>query len=102
MKCPASICYLPLARQDLVDIFDYLACQNMEAAKRLLDVIDHRVSCLADFPCSGVVPKDPRLKMLGYRMLIIENYLIFYTLPDDTTVEIRRVLHGSRNYSFLL
>jgi plasmid stabilization system protein ParE len=49
----------------------------------------------------GVVSKDIRLISLNYRMLVIENYLVFYIIKDDV-VEIRRILHGKRKYSFLL
>lgn len=101
MKQQFLITYLPVARQDLVDIFDYLACQNLEAARILLQTVDQTVRHLADLPLSGAIPKDRRLKLLGYRMVIIGNYLVFYVV-SDTVVEIRRVLHGSHNYSFLL
>ncbi|HOE57481.1 MAG TPA: type II toxin-antitoxin system RelE/ParE family toxin, partial [Bacillota bacterium] len=53
------------------------------------------------FPFIGVVPKDIRLQGLGYRMLIIENYLVFYVVLDDI-VEIRRITSGKRKYDFLL
>ena len=49
----------------------------------------------------GVIPNDLRLKSLNYRMLIIDNYLVFYVVKD-CIVEIRRILHGRRKYAFLL
>jgi plasmid stabilization system protein ParE len=56
---------------------------------------------LADHPKLGVVPKDDRLKRLGYRMLIIESYLVFYVVKFET-VQIRRIIHGDRQYGFLV
>jgi plasmid stabilization system protein ParE len=47
------------------------------------------------------VPKDDRLKKLGYRMLIVGKYLVFYVVKANT-VQIRRIIHGARQYSFLL
>jgi toxin ParE1/3/4 len=35
-------------------------------------------------------------------MLIVENYLVFYVIMDDETVEIRRIISGKRDYQFLL
>lgn|GEM_PF-5202073 len=55
---------------------------------------------LADFPHMSVVPKDMRLKSLNYRMLIIDNYLVFYVVRNQI-VEIRRILLGKRKYFFL-
>jgi len=49
----------------------------------------------------GVVPKDDRLKRLGYRLLIIENYLVFYVIKFET-IQIRRIIHGARQYGFLM
>jgi plasmid stabilization system protein ParE len=39
--------------------------------------------------------------MFGYRMLVIGNYLAFYVIRGNI-IEIRRVIHGSRKYSFLM
>jgi plasmid stabilization system protein ParE len=38
---------------------------------------------------------------LGYRMVVIGNYLAFYVVKKDV-VQIRRVIHSSRNYQRLL
>jgi toxin ParE1/3/4 len=93
--------YLPSAIEDLEEIIEYIQIDSPKAALNLVNKIDEVVSRLQDFPELGVVPKDRHLKKLGYRLLIIGNYLVFYVLIEDT-VEIRRVVHGSRNYKFLL
>jgi addiction module RelE/StbE family toxin len=93
--------YLPIAQKDLTEIIEYIQNDNPGAALNLLDQIDETVSKLEDLPLMGQVPKDRRLEYLGYRMLIIGNYLIFYVVKDNY-VEIRRILHGKRKYSFLL
>ena len=46
-------------------------------------------------------PKDLALAAKGYRYLIVENYLVFYIVSDDT-VQIRRILYGRRDYRLLL
>lgn len=93
--------YLPIAQKDLEEILEYIQIDNPSAALDLLDQVDKAVSQLADFPYMGVVPKDLNLQYLSYRMLIVESYLIFYVVKDGT-IEIRRILHGKRKYSFLL
>jgi len=101
MKKKHKIKYLPIAQQDLIEIFDYIKEDNPSAAKSFIDKIDKSISKLELFPQAGVVLKDDRLEMLGYRMLVIENYLVFYVIKENI-VEIRRIIHGSRRYSFLL
>ena len=101
MSKPLEIRYLTNAVRDLEDIFDYIARDRPAAADSLLVEFDHTISQLADFPELGVVPKDVRLKRIGYRMLIIENYLFFYAIKFKT-IQIRRIVHGARQYGFLL
>lgn len=67
----------------------------------MLNKIDDSIQKLSDFPEMRIMPKDKRLKKLGYRALIIDNYLVFYVITD-VFIEIRRILHGSMNYKFIL
>lgn len=96
-----DIRYLPTAEADLEEIVDYILRDNPLAAASVLEKFDGAISRLADNPYLGVVPRDDRLGRLGYRMLIIEDYLVFYVVKPKT-VQIRRILHGARNYRFLL
>ena len=88
-----SIQYLPIAQQDLIDILDYIKQDNPGAALKLINEIDEVISKLEDFPFMGFTPKDLYLKSLNYRMLVIDNYLVFY-IVKDLIVEIRRIIHG--------
>ncbi len=90
------------AEQDLAEIIEYIASDNTVAAVKLADQIDESIGRLEDFPLIGVIPKNRRLERRGYRMIVIENHLVFYVLLDDETVEIRRIISGKRNYKFLL
>ncbi len=101
MSGPFKIRYLSTAENDLDDIFDYIMRDNPSAAGSLLEKFDHSISQLAINPEIGVIPKDERLKKLGYRMLIVGKYLVFYVVKVNT-VQIRRIIHGARQYSFLL
>ena len=101
MKKKRKIHYLPIAQQDLVEIFDYIMQDNPKAAASFIDKFDKSISKLETFSKLGVVPKDDRLEFMGYRMLIVDNYLVFYVIRESK-IEIRRIIHGSRKYSFLL
>jgi len=94
--------YLPIAEKDLTEILEYIQIDNPTAAPNLLGEIDKAISKLSYFPYIGSIPKDQRLILLNYRMLIVANYLVFYVvLEEEEVVEIRRVLHGKRKYDFL-
>jgi len=101
MSEPYEIRYLSTAENDLIDIFEYIKKDNPTAAISQLEKFDNLISQLALNPYLGVIPKDERLKKLGYRMLIVNKYLVFYVVKTET-VQIRRIIHGSRRYSFLL
>ena len=95
------VMYLPVAQDDLFEIFDYIHRDDPEAATEFVERIDRALSKLQTHPLLGPVPKDERLEMMGYRILVVDNYIAFYAVKGNV-VEIRRVLHGSRKYSFLL
>ena len=101
MSIKYKIVYLPVAERDLSEIFKYINRDSPSAALSLLDKIDEHISRLADFTQLGKTPQDNRLQKLGYKMLIINDYFVFYVLKQKT-VEIRRILHGKRKYKFLL
>jgi len=101
MSKPYEIRYLSTAEKDLIDIFEYIKKDNPTSAISQLEKFDNSISKLALDPFLGVIPKDERLKKLGYRMLIVDKYLVFYVVKTET-VQIRRIVHGARRYSFLL
>ena len=96
-----KIHYLATAEKDLVEIFQYILKDNPTAAESLLEEIDGSIFHLSRNPDLGVLPKDHRLRKLGYRILIIRKYLVFYVVKKDA-IQIRRVLHGARQFAFLL
>ena len=101
MKKKYEIQYLEIAKNDLEDIFDYILKDNPNSASEILNEIDDTVSKLADFPELGKKPKDDKLKAFGYRVLVIEKYLIFYIITEKI-LEIHRILHSSRDFNNLL
>jgi plasmid stabilization system protein ParE len=96
-----SVEYLPLAYDDLEDMFTYIVADDPEAAATLLNEIDAAILHLEDFPDMGVTPKNRRLANKGYKVLIINAYLVFYVVDGDI-VEIRRIVSSKRNYTKLL
>ena len=91
----------PAAKQDLLDIIDYLNTLSPDAAMRMYDKITQEIISLSQMPERCPRPRNLALAAKGYRCLIVEKYLVFYVVEHDT-VQIRRILYGRRNYQQLL
>jgi toxin ParE1/3/4 len=94
------VVYLPAAQRDLHESLEYIHKDSPASAEAWLERVDKALSRLGSFPMSGSAPKDRRLARLGYRMVVIGEHLAFYVVRPRS-VEIRRVVHGKRRYSFL-
>lgn len=96
-----KIIIYPVAKQDLLDIVDYLNTLSPEAALRYYDLLTEQIASLSHMPERCPHPKDLALTAKGYRYLIVEKYLVFYVVTGNT-VQIRRILYGRRDYKALL
>lgn len=92
---------LSIAEQDLADLLSYVAAENARAATELLDHVEASLKALQSHPFAGRVPHNPKLTALGYRVLVIDNYLVFYKVKS-TAVLVYRILHGARDILHLL
>lgn len=100
-----EVTYLPLARQDMVDIVRYIShdLNNPQAARRLSEQLVEAVERLADFPYSAAAYSPIRPLRCEYRKLTVKNYCIFYWVDEtQKRVTIARVIYGKRNTNRLL
>jgi len=81
------------ADADLLEIWVYIAENNVEAANSTIYAIGRRCHDCADLPGMGRRRDD---LALGLRSITEGNYIIFYRLVDDG-IQIVRVLHGARD-----
>lgn len=93
--------YLPIAQDDLISIFDYIAKDSPDRALAFVEKLDEKIGMLEQQPLLGRVPRHQKLKEYGYRVLIIKSYLAFYVVRNKV-VEVHRVIHGSRNLDYLI
>jgi len=91
----------PSAKKDLQDIVDYVNEHSPDAAIKLYDEIVEKIGSLSQIPLRCPFIKNPALKARGYRVLVVNNYLVFFIVKEKM-VEIRRILYGRRQYEFLL
>lgn len=92
---------LPIAEEDLDGIVSYIAADRPASAYRFIETIEKSLQRLSSHPHLGKVPDDEKLSAMGYRFLILDNYLIFYTIRPKTVL-VHRIIHGARDIQGLL
>ena len=98
-----KIRYTAAAVDDLDGIFSYISDDDRIAAVKMLDKIEAAILKLGDMPRLGAVLPTNELSLVesGYRMLVVEPYLIFYRIRQNE-VWIGRVLHSRQDWLYLL
>lgn len=89
------------AKQDLLESLEYIANDSLKNAEIIRDKMHKAVKMLEEYPDIGSKPKDDILVRMGYRMLIVESYLVFYLQKDDDNY-ITAVKHGAMRYWHLV
>lgn len=89
----------PAARHDLLDIWEYIAEDSLDAADRVRDDLYAAMRKLAAMPSLGHLRED--LVDEPLRFWRVHRYLIIYR-AESRPIEIVRVLSGSRDIGSLL
>lgn len=89
------------AESDLKDIIRYITSQLSPpiSALCMMEIFEEAITGLSDFSqrCPFIV--DERLSQIGYRKLIIKNYVIFFSIDElNKVVEVERILYGRRDW----
>lgn len=92
---------LRIAEEDFNEIISFIADDNPNAANSIANKIEKNIELLSENPKLGRIPRDEDIKNLGYRYIIVQNYIVFYNI-EERTILIHRILHGARNYRPLL
>jgi len=93
------------AELDIAAAVRYIAndLQNPIAASNLLDEIEFAVTSLEKMPTGQALVKNENLASLGFRILQVNNYLVFYIIREETkSVTIERFLHCRRDWNNIL
>lgn len=93
------------AENDLYNAALYISenLKNNAAAILFLDVAAEKISSLTDFPERNALVRDSFLAANGIRMQLINKYLAFYVIREETkSVTILRILHSRRNWISIL
>ena len=92
---------LKIAEEDFTEIISFIAADNPIASEAIANKIEKNLELLSRNPHLGRIPRDEEIRNLRYRYIIVQNYIIFYTI-EARTILIHRILHGARNYKSLL
>lgn len=91
----------PSAQKDLNEIKNYFSNILKTSSNSVFKKFLEQVQILKEHPLVYPVHQDSLLKLIGYRVVPIDNYLMFYVVKGDS-VQIHRVLYAKRNYLQLL
>lgn len=93
----------PKARQDLSEIFIYVALNDcLETANKLLDKLEKTCFKLEKYPKRGHIPEELRTTGIKkYLEIYFKPYRIIYEIDNDL-IYIHSVLDGRRNIQEIL
>ena len=93
------------AENDLYHIRKYISDELLEPAiaKRIINQIGEAIFSLEEMPTRNALVSDEKLAAQGIRKIIIDNYIIFYiVLEESKMVTILRILYCRRHWIDLL
>jgi len=93
------------AENDLRDIVRYISAQLSAptTALKMTDALEEAITGLTVMPekCPSVT--DERLAMMGYRKLLVKNYIVFFTIDEKSkVVDVERILYARRDWHHIL
>ena len=98
-----NIEYSKEAKEDLIGIKQYIKynLQEPELANKLMSKIRMSIKTLKDNLEIYAIIDDDIIRKLERRKLIVNNYIVFYRIKNDS-IEIVRIMYGRRNWINLL
>ena len=89
----------PEARQDLLDLWEYIAQDSIDAADRIRDALFAAMDRLAEMPYMGHLRED--LSDEPIRFWRVHSYLILYR-AEKSPMEVIRIVSGYRDIRSLI
>lgn len=99
-----SLEFLPAALNDMTEIISsFVMLGSKQGAVRIKDKMNKAADRILRFPYSGPSVPNPKLSKLGFRMIVVEKYLMFYKVfEEEKKIIFYRVLNGKTNYPTLM
>ena len=98
-----NIEYSKESKQDLIGIKQYIKynLQEPEIAQKLITKIRTQIDSLKYSPEIYAIIDEDIIKKLEIRKLIVDNYIVFFRIKNDS-IQIVRIMYGRRNWINLL
>lgn len=95
--------YSSEAKQDLIQIKRYIkyTLNEIEIAEKLISKILNEINKLKIHPEIFPIIDDEFIRKLELRKLIVDNYIVFYRIQNNS-IQIVRIIYAKRNYINLL
>ena len=90
-----------MAQNDFMEIAERLETLTPEESEQQYDSILKKTEILAKAPETCPSARDSQLRLRGYRMLTVDDYIYFFVIYGRT-VSIRRILYARRQYERLV
>ena len=93
------------AENDLREIAGYISATLNEptTALNMVKIIKQSIAKLETMALAYPLIRDERLARLGYRVLVIKNYIAFYVANEkEKSVVVDRILYGRRDWQSIL
>jgi len=90
---------------DVDSCYDYIndTLKNPKAAYNLITEIMNKLNIISENPKIRPLVRDEYLANLGYRLITVKNYLIFYIIDEDNKyLKIVRFLYCKRDWMNIL
>ncbi len=91
------------ASRDIEEAFVYIAENDLDKAVYFLVAVEETIDSIAKNPFIGSVRQFQNAKLKNLRMWRVknyENYLIFYTV-EENTIKIIRFLNAKRDFNLI-
>lgn len=90
--------YLPLAKEDLINIVDYIQNTLLSpiAAENTVSRIEKAILKRLENPKSFAIWPSSKERKNPYRRINVKNYTVWYVVIDDV-MEVRRILYSGRD-----
>lgn len=96
-----SVIYSPQAKNDIRDIYSYIAFELLVpgTAEGQVNRIRKTIHSLDFMPSRNTIVDWEPWKSMGMHRVLVDNYVVFYIIDDAAlTVTIIRIVYGGRDF----
>ena len=103
MEKTYKLSFLPLFREDLMEIVDYISIKlrNPAAAEALVDSVEKAIAQRLTCPEAFEPYHSKKDRPHPYYRIYVKNYIVFYVVIGNT-MEVRRIVYNRRNMDNLI